>query len=53
MDLTTILDKYGLPIAGCAFLAFALKYLWNAYQEKVKALEDEQKAEIERLEKKL
>lgn len=48
MDLT-ILEKFGFPIAACAVLCYAIKLLFGAYQEQIKARDAEQEAEIARL----
>lgn len=48
MDLT-ILEKFGFPIAACAILCYAIKLLFSAYQDQIKARDAEQAAEIARL----
>jgi hypothetical protein len=45
----SILKDYGLPLCACVVLCYAIKLLWTAYQEQIKARDAEQAAEIERL----
>ena len=44
-----ILKDYGLPLACCVVLCYAIKLLWGAYQEQIKSRDAEQQAEIARL----
>lgn len=45
----SILKDYGLPLACCVVLCYAIKLLWSAYQDQIKARDAEQAAEIARL----
>jgi hypothetical protein len=46
-----LVKELGFPVAACVVLLYAIKLLFSAYQEQVKARDAEQAAEIERLQK--